>query len=111
MKRGLVLQVRTSQDNQTKETLAWVTVGCIPSQMQDGRLYYPKSSDILITTVAGETRSPDKFKKYKDLAVGSVVDLHIAINEYTNKAFVNDIQIVKESAYSYDDLFSKKNGK
>ena len=111
MKRAIVLQVRQSEDKDTHETLAWVTVGCIPAKMKDGRLYFPKSSDILITTCAGETRSPDKFKKFKDLKVGSIVDLQMALNEYTNKSFVNDIIVSTDSKFSEDDLYEKKNGK
>ncbi len=111
MKRAIVLQVRQSEDKNTHETLTWVTVGCIPAKMKDGRLYFPKSSDILITTCAGETRSPDKFKKYKNLKVGAIVDLQMALNEFTDKSFVNDIVVSTDSVYNDADLYEKKNGK
>ncbi|MBR1891758.1 MAG: hypothetical protein IJ811_04630 [Clostridia bacterium] len=111
MKRAIVLQVRTSEDRETHETLAWVSVGCIPARMQDGRLYYPKTSDTLITTCAGETRSPDKFKKFKSLKVGSVVDLQMALNEFTNKSFVNDIIVRVDSKYVDEELYGKNNEK
>ena len=108
MKRAIVLQVRSSVDNNTQENLAWVTVGCIPSKMKDGRLYSPKTTDILITTVAGEVRSPDKFKKYKNLKIGSLVDVVMALNEYNNKLFVEDILTVADSVYTDDDLYGKR---
>ncbi|MBR1676961.1 MAG: hypothetical protein IJ706_06620 [Clostridia bacterium] len=111
MKRAIVLQVRTSEDKTTHETLAWVTVGCVPSKMKDGRLFYPKSSDTLVTTCAGELRSPDKFKKFKNLKIGAIVDLHMALNEFTNKSFVFDIVVSTDSLYSEEDLYGKKDEK
>ncbi len=111
MKRGFILQVRTSEDKQTKETLAWVTIGCIPSKMKDGKLYYPRSTDTLITTCAGETRDPDKFKRYKSLKVGSLVDVQTAVNEYTDKTFINNLLPVIDSPFGDNDLYDKRNAK
>ena len=111
MKRGFILQVRTSEDKQTKEMLAWVTIGCIPSKMKDGRLYFPKSSDTLISTCAGANRDPDKFKRYKELKVGTLIDVQTAISEYTEKPFINNLFVVIDSPFSESDLYEKKNAK
>lgn len=105
MKRGIVLQVRTSQDKATKETLVWVVVGQLPNAMKEGNLYYPKSSDVLINTVAGETRSPDKFKKFKSLKIGTLVKVEMALSEFSNKPFVSDIIVISESAFTNKELF------
>lgn len=105
MKRGIVLQVRTSEDKVTKETLVWVVIGQLPYAMKEGKLFFPKSSEILINTVAGENRAPDKFKKYMSLKVGSLVDVQRALNEFSNKAFVSDINVVSESAFTDKELF------
>ena len=111
MKRGFILQVRTSEDKNTKETLAWVVVGCIPAKMKDGRLYYPKSSDMLITTCAGANRDPDKFKRYRDMKVGTLVDVQTAINEFSDKVFINNLLPVIDSTFSDSDLYDKRNVK
>ena len=105
MKRGIVLKVRKSEDKQTKESLVWVVVGRLPYAMKEGKLFYPRSTEVLITTVAGETRSPDKYKKYLSLKIGTLVNVQMALNEFSNKAFVNDIVVVSESAFTDKELF------
>lgn len=104
MKRAIVTCVRMSKDVKSGEDNCWVTMSIMPSKMNNGNLYYPKSSDISITTCAGAIRTPDKYMKYLGLNLGDIVNIHYALNEYTQKPFVNDIEIVKPTPYEESDL-------
>ena len=104
MKRAIVTCVRTSKDKQTSEDVAWVTVALMPTKMQNGNLFYPKSSDISVSTNAGAIRAKDKFSKYCAFKLGDLVDIHYGFNEYTQKPFVDDITLVKSSLYKESDL-------
>ena len=104
MKRAIVTCVRTSKDNKTGEDNAWVTVALMPTKMNNGNLFYPKSSDISVSTCAGAIKASDKHKKYRDLKLGDIVDIHYGFNEYTQKPFVDDITLVKASPYKDSDL-------
>ena len=104
MKRAIVVSVRISKDKTTSEDNAWVTVALMPTKMTNGNLFYPKSSDISVSTCAGAIKAPDKFTKYQGLKLGDIVDIHYALNEFTKKPFVNDITLVKSSPYKESDL-------
>lgn len=54
MKRAIVLQVRESENKQNNnEKTVWVTVGLLPSKMKNGNLYYPRTTDVCVSTCAG----------------------------------------------------------
>ena len=105
MKRAIVLSVRQSEDTKTGENNCWVTLGVMPSKMlNSGNIFYPKTTDILVSTCAGEIRSPDKFKKYKNLKIGDVMDISYGVNERSNQIFVDNLQMVKETPYAQNEL-------
>ena len=104
MKRAIVVSVRTSKDKTTSEDNAWVTAALMPTKMNNGNLFYPKSSDISVSTCAGAVKAPDKFTKYQGLKLGDVVDIHYGFNEFTQKPYVDDITLVKSSPYKESDL-------
>ncbi len=104
MKRAIVTCVRMSKDNKSGEDNAWVTMSIMPSKMTNGNLFYPKSSDISVSTCAGALRAADKFTKYQELKIGDIVDIHYGFNEFAQKPFVDDITLVQSSSYKESDL-------
>lgn len=104
MKRAIVTSVRLSKDSKTGEDNLWVSMAIMPTKMKNGELFYPKSSDISVSTCAGALRSPDKFAKYQELRLGDIVDINYALNEFTQKPFINEILLVKTSPYKETDL-------
>ena len=104
MKRAIVVSVRTSKDKNSGEDNAWVTVALMPTKMNNGNLFYPKSSDISVSTCAGAIKAPDKFTKYQGLKLGDIVNIHYGFNEFTQKPFVDDITLVKSTPYKESDL-------
>lgn len=104
MKRAIVTSVRVSQDKKTSEDNVWVTASIMPSKSSNGNLYYPKSSDISLTTCAGALRAPDKFTKFQLLKIGDVIDIKYGFNEFTQKPFIDDITVVKSTPYKDSDL-------
>ena len=85
MKRAIVTCVRTSKDNKSGEDNVWVTMSIMPSKMTNGNLFYPKSSDISVSTCAGAIKAPDKFTKYQGLKLGDVVDIQSALSRTYQK--------------------------
>ena len=104
MKRAIVTCVRTSKDKETNEDVTWVTSALMPTKMQNGNLFYPKSSDISVSTCAGAIKASDKFTKYQGLKLGDIVDIHYGFNEFTQKPYVDDITLVKSTLYKESDL-------
>ena len=104
MKRAIVTCVRTSKDVKSGEDNVWVTMSIMPSKMSNGSLFYPKSSDISVSTCAGALRASDKFTSYQKLKLGDLVDIHYGFNEFTQKPFVDDITLVHSSPYKDSDL-------
>ncbi|MBE5756561.1 MAG: hypothetical protein E7342_02060 [Clostridiales bacterium] len=104
MKRAIVVSVRQSKDSKTNEDQVWLTMAIMPTKMSNGNLYYPKSTSVCVSTVGGALKSPDKFSKYKNLKIGDVVNVDYALNEFTQKPFIMDVSLVKESAYKESDL-------
>lgn len=106
MKRAIVLQVRESENKQNNnEKTVWVTVGLLPSKMKSGNLFYPKTTDICVSTCAGILTKPDNYDKFRKLAIGSIVDLSYGVNEFNNKVYVTDISVVCDSPFEAKDLF------
>lgn len=106
MKRAIVLQVRESENKQNNnEKTVWVTVGLLPSKMRNGNLYYPRTTDVCVSTCAGALTKPDNYEKFRKLAIGSLVDLTYGMNEFTNKPFVADVAVACESPFTADDLY------
>lgn len=104
MKRAIVTSVRVSKDKKTGEDNVWVTASIMPSKSSSGNVYYPKSSDISVTTCAGALRAPDKFTKYQLLKLGDIIDITYGFNEFTQKPFIDDVTVVKSSPYKESDL-------
>ena len=104
MKRAIVISVRESKDNKTNENNAWVTVALMPTKMKNGNVFFPKSSEICVSTCAGELRSPDKFSAFRKLKLGDVVDVHYGFNEFSGKTFVENIELVTNSPFDVSVL-------
>ena len=75
MKRFILINSRTGEDKETKDELLFLTIARLPSKMNNGNLFYPKSSDISVSTCAGAIKAPDKFAKYQGFELGDIVDI------------------------------------
>jgi len=104
MKRAVVVSIRTSKDKNSGEDMAWVVVAVMPSKMNNGNLFYPKSSDISVSTCAGAIKSPDKFATYQKFKIGDVVNIHYGFNEFSQKPFVDNVELVTSTPYKESDL-------
>lgn len=106
MKRGIVLQVRESENKKNgNEKTIWIVIGLLPSKMKNGGLYYPKTTDVCVSTCAGMLTKPDKYSYFKSLTTGSIVKLEYGVNDYANKVFVENIETLCESPFDDNDLF------
>lgn len=104
MKRAIVVSVRTSIDQKTNENVVWVSCAVMPSKGNNGKIYYPKSTDIVVTTCAGELSKPDNYGKYSSLKIGDIVDISYGFNEFTQKPFVENLLFFKSSGIKESEL-------
>lgn len=104
MKRAIVVSVRTSVDAKTNENVVWVSCAVMPSKGNNGKVYYPKSTGIVVTTCAGELSKPDNYGKYSSLKIGDIVDINYGFNEFTEKAFVENLLFYKSSGIKESEL-------
>lgn len=106
MKRAIVLQVRESENKRNNnEKTVWVTLGLLPSKMKNGNLYYPKTSDVCISTCAGQLTKPDGYSAFKSLAIGSIVGIGYGVNEITGNSFISTLDVLIDSPFTSEDLF------
>ena len=105
MKKGIVVAVRQGQDKEKKNNVLYVTIARLPSKMQNGNLWFPKNAETLITACFNFAYSPDQYNRHKDLPIGSLVEISSAINEYTDKPFVQDLKVIAKSPFTEEQLF------
>ena len=105
MKRAVVVAVRENADKKTGENNLWVTLAVMPAKMTNGGLYYPKSTDMLVSSCFGEIRHPDKFAQYKGLNIGALVDIEYGFNEVRQKPFVRELHNIKDSPYKDTEIY------
>lgn len=104
MKRAIVVSVRMSIDKKTNENVVWVSSAIMPTKGNNGKIYYPKSTDIVVTTCAGELSKPDNYSSYSSLKIGDIVDISYGLNDFTQKAFVSGLLYVKSCGVKESEL-------
>ena len=105
MKRAIVVAVRESKNAQTNENQFWISCAIMPSVMNNGGLFYPKSTELIKQVCCGETSKPDMYSFAKTLKIGSLVDIGFGCNENTGKVFVNQLALICESPFTDNDLY------
>ena len=108
MKKAIVLSVRTGQDKDTGEDLVWVTLGKLPTKNREkGTIYAPIKSETVICVSANKSRTTAKYNTYITFNVGDLVELYLAVNEVSEKTYVDNVVLVKSSPYTEAEIYGE----
>lgn len=107
MKRVMVMSVRPTVDKKTNENVVYVTVYDMGSRNERGNLFSAKSGEAVRVAYANEVRNPEKYAKYKSLAIGTICSLDLGVNDYDGRVYVSNLEVLHKSPYSLDDIYGK----
>lgn len=104
MKKVLLVQARVSEDKKTKERLLFVTFVNLPTKNAQGNIWYPKNDELITVSCFGEDRAPALFALLRKAIPGTLCGLTYGVNDFNNKLFVANVEILKE-AYTEADIY------
>ena len=107
MKKVMVMSVRATVDKKTNENVVYVTVYDLGNRNANGVIFSAKSGEAVRTAFANEARNPDKYAKYKALTVGTLCTMDLGVNDFDGRVYVSNLDVVKESPYTLDDIYGK----
>lgn len=99
MVKCIICDSRDGEDKETKEKLVFLTMYRIPNLTAKGTLWHTKQSEAITCACAGEKRTPNLYKSYKDMAVGTVVNVTFGVNDFTNKTIVANVEVFAKPNY------------
>ena len=102
MRRCIVVSSRVGEDSETHDKLLYMDLCRLPNKMKDGGLWYPKRTEVNVTTCVNAVKKPDLFNKLKDVLPCTLVDIEYGINEFTDKRFVASIEVVDDTKNPFD---------
>ena len=105
MKRVMVMSVRATVDKKTNENVVYVTVYDMGNRNDKGVIYSARSGDAVRVAFANQTRTPDKYVKYKSLNVGAICSMDLGVNEFYGRVYVSNLDMVQDSPYTLDDIY------
>ena len=106
MKKVLLVQARISEDKKTKERLLFVTFVNLPTKNAQGNIWHPKNDEVITVSCFGEDRAPALFAKLRKVTPGTLCGVTYGVNDFSNKFFVSDDEILKE-AYTEADIYDR----
>lgn len=104
MKKALLVSNRTFTDSKTKEDKLALTLYLMPGKYKGG-LWYPKKDEAIISVVYDTTKTKQEYDYWVNVPLGSLVEIHYSLNEYSNKVYVSTLTLDKASEYTNDDLY------
>lgn len=107
MKKVMVMSVRATVDKKTNDNVVYVTVYDMGNRNDKGVIYSAKSGEAVKVAFANEVRNPDKYKKYKNLNIGSLCTMDLGVNDFDGRVFVANLDLVQDSPYTLDDIYGK----
>lgn len=105
MKKVLLVQARISEDKKTKERLLFVTFVNLPTKnAQTGNIWYPKNDELTTVSCFGEDRAPELYGLLRKATPGTLCGLTYGVNDFNNRLFVANVEILKEG-YTDADIY------
>ncbi len=107
MKKVMVMSVRPTVDKKTNENVVYVTVYDMGNRNSNGVIFTAKSGEAVKTAFANQARNAEKYEKYKALTIGSLCTMDLGVNDFDGKVYVANLECVKPSPYSLDDIYGQ----
>lgn len=82
----------------------WCGLVRLAKETQNGKLFHHTKDTIFQMYPLEKGRNPDLFGKLTSYRPGTLLDLEYAVNDY-GKAVVKDIKLIKQSPFTYDELY------
>ncbi len=105
MKRAIIVEVRESKDQKTNDDLLFIKLVRLPSKMQNGGLWYSKSSEAVVNACVNKTRSAADYETFRSVLPGALCDITFGVNDFNGKPFVAKLDIVKSSPFKKEELY------
>lgn len=105
MKRAIIVGVKESKDTKTGDDLLFITCFKLPSKMKNGGLWFPKSSEAVVTACVNNTKAPQDYEVFRNVLPGTLCDLTLGINDFNGKSYIAKIDIVVKSPFKSDSLY------
>ena len=104
MRRCILISTRQNKDEKTGDELMFLILSRLPRKMNTGGLWYPKKDELIINTCINKSRSPEEFAKMQNVLPGTLIDVTLGLNEYTNKAYVVKTDVVEGTDVFTEDM-------
>ena len=95
MKRCILVSVRPQKDKETNDDLLFLTMYRLPGKMKNGGLWYPKKDEQIINACINAKHRKDDYDFFLKVLPGAIVDVTFALNEFTNKTYVERVDLVE----------------
>ena len=106
MKRCILVGSRTNKDEKTGDELMFLTLYRLPNKMSNGGLWHPKANEAVVNACINKTKKPEDYEKFSTILPGTLIDVTFGINDFNNKTFVANLDIVKDTnIFNADTLY------
>ena len=106
MKRCILVAVRPQKDKETNDELLFLVLYRLPNKMQNGGLWHPKKDETIINVCINAKHKPEDYKRFLDIRPGALIDVTFALNEFTNKTYVDRCELVEgTNVFEEKDLY------
>lgn len=106
MKRCILVGSRTNKDQKSGDELMFLTLYRLPNKMSNGGLWHPKANEAVVNACINKTKKPEDYAKFSQILPGTLIDVTFGINDFNNKTFVANLDIVKDTnVFNADTLY------
>lgn len=111
MKKGILVSKRTAKDKTSGNDVLWLNIYELPREYKnkDGQtaLFYPKSTDAVITCCVDSQKNPNSYLELSLVNEGTILAVHFAINDYTNKSYVSSVDVIPNTNHHSKEILYK----
>lgn len=104
MKRCILVSVRAQKEQETNDDLLFLTMYRLPNKMRNGGLWFPKKEEAVINACINAKYKQDDYNKFLKILPGAIVDVTFALNEFTNKTYVDHVDLVEGTDIYTEEL-------
>lgn len=97
MKRCVIVSVKPSKDPKTGDDLLFIALYRLPGKMKNGGLWFPKPAECVINYCINKTHQPELYETFSKILPCTLADVTFALNEFNNKTYVSQVDIVKDT--------------
>lgn len=106
MKRCILIDLRTNKDKETGDDLMFLTLSKLPTKMNNGGLYHPKQTEMLINVCINKKTKQEDYEQFSKVNPGALFDVTFAVNDFNGKIYVATCTLVPETnKHTQEELY------